>query len=63
MINEAIQIAHSVQLEDFQRFFMLFKKTNYMFACLMLNFFEKMRSRALQVFRKTYFNSLNSMAD
>lgn len=29
----------------------------------MLNFFEKMRSCALQVFRKTYFNSLNSMAD
>ena len=34
---------------------MFFKKTNYMFACLMLNFFDKMRATALQVFRKAYY--------
>jgi len=47
LLVEAIKISTAVQMSDFQRFFKLFKATNYMFACLMLNFFEEMRRVAL----------------
>lgn len=36
---------------DYHRFFKMFKKTNYMFACLMLQYFHTMRERALAAFR------------
>jgi hypothetical protein len=51
-LREAIQIATSVQMQDFQKFFKIFKRTNYMFACLMLRFFEEMRGEALHAFRR-----------
>jgi len=47
LLQEAIKISAAIQMEDFQRFFKLFKRTNYMFACLMLNFFRRMRECAL----------------
>lgn len=46
-LAEAIKIAVSVQTDNFQMFFKLFKATNYMFACLMLTYFEQMRREAL----------------
>jgi len=46
-LTEAMKIASAVQTDNFQKFFKLFKSTNYMFACLMLTYFEQMRREAL----------------
>ena len=40
-------------MNDFQSFFKLFKRTNYMFACLMLRFIEQMRKYAIAAICQT----------
>jgi hypothetical protein len=46
-VKEVMTIRRAVSNEDFSSFFRLFSKTNYMFACVMLNYFKQMRSSAL----------------
>lgn len=50
LLQEAIIISSTVQSNDYARFFRLFKSSNYMFSCLMLNFFERMRRQAMAEF-------------
>jgi hypothetical protein len=54
LLKEAVEIATSVQTQNHVKFFKLFRKTNYMFACLMLNFFEFMRRHALFHFIRAF---------
>ena len=54
LLNESISIAKSIQMRDFPRFFKLFKRTNYMFACLMVHYFEQMRKIAFEQLRRAY---------
>ena len=54
LLAEAIKIASSIQMRDSQRFFKQFRTTNYMFACLMVIFFESMRREALHVLARSH---------
>ena len=53
LLQEAIKISSTIQSNDYQRFFKMLKNTNYMFACIMLNFIERLRRQAIHEFTKS----------
>ena len=54
LLKEAIQINQCVATDNHVRFFKLLTRTNYMFACLMLNFINIIRLKTLNCFQKVW---------